>query len=133
MKYTQEKSFKLPEYTDIIDIFDINENFEKIDVNLATVETDINNAVEKIFNHYLGLQNATTEFLADGSIVVTNTEATITTVFGNDSSGNKLITETVRPVNSNNGSYIYEKTTTIYKETSTTNKRIVEEYSLKSA
>jgi len=47
LKYTSNKNFNLPEYTDVIDIQDINENFEAIDANLAELEAnDVGKNVE---------------------------------------------------------------------------------------
>lgn len=41
MKYTTNKNLKLPEYTDVIDIADINENFEAVDEHLGeTIASD---------------------------------------------------------------------------------------------
>lgn len=37
IKYSTNKNFKLPEYSDVIDVADFNENFELIDTELKTL------------------------------------------------------------------------------------------------
>lgn len=44
MKYTTNKNFKLPEYTDIADVADLNENFEAIDEHLGETVASENGA-----------------------------------------------------------------------------------------
>lgn len=39
MKYTTNKKFRLPEYTDVVDVEDFNENFRLIDKALTETET----------------------------------------------------------------------------------------------
>ena len=69
------------------------------------------------------LTNSDTEFMPDGSIVVTNEESTLTVTKGTDEDGNKQITERLE-----SGIDTYEKVTTFLPETSTTNKKIKERY-----
>lgn len=85
----------------------------------------INVLAQKVFNEYYGLVPQETEFMPDGSIVQKNSEATVTTTFGKDESGNKVITQTVVPTE---GTDDYIKTTTIYEAAGSSNKRIVESY-----
>lgn len=44
MKYTTNKNLKLPEYTDVADVADLNENFEAIDEHLGETVTSENGA-----------------------------------------------------------------------------------------
>lgn len=94
----------------------------------GNLQLEIDDLSKKVFNHYTGLVSSDSEFLPDGSIITTNEEATITTVFGKDENGNKQITEVIEPVNTTLDPYKYRKITTIYKATPTSNKRIVERY-----
>lgn len=75
------------------------------------------------FRRHYGLTNSDTEFMPDGSIVVTNEESTLTVTKGTDEDGNKQITERLE-----RGIDTYEKVTTFLPETSTTNKKIKERY-----
>lgn len=75
------------------------------------------------FKRHYGLINSNTEFMPDGSIVVTNDEGTLTVTKGTDESGNKQITERLE-----SGIDTYEKVTTFLPATSTANKMIREEY-----
>lgn len=75
------------------------------------------------FKRHYGLINSNTEFMPDGSIVVTNDEGTLTVTKGTDESGNKQITERLE-----SGIDTYEKVTTFMPATSTTNKMIREGY-----
>ena len=42
MKYTTNKNLKLPEYTDVADVADLNENFEAIDEHMGETVTSEN-------------------------------------------------------------------------------------------
>lgn len=75
------------------------------------------------FKRHYGLVNSSTEFMPDGSIVVTNSDGTLTVTKGEDESGNKQITEQLV-----SGVDTYQKTTTFLPKTSTENKKIREEY-----
>ncbi|MDO4292155.1 MAG: hypothetical protein Q4C65_02880 [Eubacteriales bacterium] len=75
------------------------------------------------FQRHYGLVNSSTEFMPDGSIVVTNEESTLTVTKGTDESGNKQIIEQLEK-----GIDIYEKITTFLPATDTENKTIREEY-----
>lgn len=44
MKYTTNKNLKLPEYTDVADVADLNENFEAIDEHMGETVTSENGA-----------------------------------------------------------------------------------------
>lgn len=44
MKYTTNKNLKLPEYTDVVDVADLNENFEAIDEHLGETVASENGA-----------------------------------------------------------------------------------------
>lgn len=48
MKYTNNYTFNLPEYSDVIDISDINNNFSIIDNELVALESAFNSAIENI-------------------------------------------------------------------------------------
>lgn len=75
------------------------------------------------FRRHYGLVNSETEFMPDGSIVVTNEESTLTVTKGEDADGNKQIVERLEK-----GIDTYQKTTTFLPETGSTNKRIKEVY-----
>lgn len=75
------------------------------------------------FQRHYGLVNASTEFMPDGSIVVTNEESTLTVTKGTDESGNQQIIEQLEK-----GIDTYEKVTTFLPATDTENKTIREEY-----
>ena len=92
----------------------------------GNLQNEVDEVTEDVFNRYYGLDASQTEFLSDGSIRITNSEATITVVFTSTDEGEKVITETIVPTD---GYYNYVKTTTITPATSTTNKTIVEKYS----
>ncbi len=91
----------------------------------GNLQLEIDDLSQEVFNRYYGLVASSTEFLTDGSILTTNDEATITTVFASTDVGGKIITETIVPTE---GVYNYIKTTTITPATSTTNKTITEAY-----
>lgn len=91
----------------------------------GNLQLQINALVQSQFERYYGLEAQETEFMPDGSIVQKNSEATVTTTFGKDESGNKVITQTVVPTE---GTDDYIKTTTIYEAAGSSNKRIVESY-----
>lgn len=93
----------------------------------GNLQLQINALSEKVFERYYGLAVQNTEFMPDGSIVTTNAEATITTVFGKDENGNKVITETIAPTDEQK---IYKKVTTITTATETENKKISEVYTV---
>lgn len=75
------------------------------------------------FKRHYGLVNQDTEFMQDGSIVVTNEEGTLTVTKGTDEDGNKQITEQLE-----SGIDTYQKVTTFLPATSTENKKIKERY-----
>lgn len=93
----------------------------------GNLQLQINALSEEVFERYYGLAVQNTEFMPDGSIVTTNAEATITTVFGKDENGNKVITETIAPTDEQK---IYKKVTTITTATETENKKISEVYTV---
>ena len=93
----------------------------------GNLQLQINALSEEVFERYYGLAVQNTEFMPDGSIVTTNVEATITTVFGKDESGNRVITETIAPIDEQK---IYKKVTTITAATETENKKISEVYTV---
>ena len=93
----------------------------------GNLQLQINALSEEVFERYYGLAVQNTEFMPDGSIVTTNAEATITTVFGKDESGNRVITETIAPIDEQK---IYKKVTTITAATETENKKISEVYTV---
>lgn len=93
------------------------------------IEAEQERAIKDAFMRYYGLATQETEFREDGSIVAINSEATVTTVFGINDSGQKTITETVVPtVEPTEEQLVYKKVTTIIPETETTNKKISEVY-----
>jgi hypothetical protein len=75
------------------------------------------------FKRHYGLVNQDTEFMPDGSIVVTNEEGTLTVTQGTDGDGNKQITELLE-----SGIDTYQKVTTFLPATGSTNKKIKERY-----
>lgn len=75
------------------------------------------------FKRHYGLVNQDTEFMPDGSIVVTNEEGTLTVTQGIDEDGNKQITERME-----SGIDTYQKVTTFLPAQSNTNKKIKERY-----
>ena len=99
------------------------------DILDATAAGKLQNEIEQqaadVFNRYYGLVTQSTEFKSDGSIVTTNTEATITTTFSTDAeSGQKTVIEKI----TTKSGKTYTKTTTITPATETANKIIREEY-----
>lgn len=90
------------------------------------LQLEIEEQAADVFRRYYDMQNASTEFKADGTIVTTNNEGTLTTTKGTDEDGNTTITE-VLVETATNGS-TYTKVTTIIPATDTTNKTIREEY-----
>ena len=95
------------------------------------IEAEKERAAKDAFMRYYGLSEQSTEFMADGSIVTKNSEATITTVKETDEAGQKTITETIEPeeTEETGKKRIYKKITTIIPATETTNKKISEVYS----
>lgn len=75
------------------------------------------------FKRHYGLVNQDTEFMQDGSIVVTNEEGTLTVTKGTDEDGNKQITEQLE-----SGIDTYQKVTTFLPAQGNTNKKIKERY-----
>lgn len=75
------------------------------------------------FKRHYGLVNQDTEFMPDGSIVVTNEEGTLTVTQGKDEDGNKQITERLE-----SGIDTYKKVTTFLPAQGNTNKKIKERY-----
>lgn len=75
------------------------------------------------FKRHYGLVNQDTEFMPDGSIVVTNEEGTLTVTQGKDEDGNKQITERLE-----SGIDTYQKVTTFLPAQGNTNKKIKERY-----
>ena len=90
------------------------------------LQLEIEEQAADVFRRYYDMQNASTEFKADGTIVTTNNEGTLTATKGTDEDGNTTITE-VLVETATNGS-TYTKVTTIIPATDTTNKTIREEY-----
>lgn len=90
------------------------------------LQNEIEAEAEAAFKRHYGLVQQTTEFKADGSIVVTNDEGILTVTKGTDEDGNKMITETLETT----GIETYVKTTRFIPATSTTNKIIREGYSV---
>ena len=104
--------------------------FQKIKDQLSedaagALQNQINDLNQQTFERYYGILNQETEFMPDGSIVQTNSEATCTTTKEYDENGNKVIVQRIVPVE---GSIVYIKVTTFYPKTETSNKRIVEVY-----
>lgn len=91
------------------------------------IETNRQAAAEDAFLRFYNMQNQTSEWQQDGSIIVTSGEARLTVVKGTDLSGHKTITETLKPLSDTEGHYV--KITTFYPATGSTNKRITEAYS----
>lgn len=75
------------------------------------------------FKRHYGLVNQDTEFMPDGSIVVTNEEGTLTVTQGKDEEGNKQITERLE-----SGIDTYQKVTTFLPAQENANKKIKERY-----
>lgn len=89
----------------------------------GNLQNEIEAAALAAFQRHYGLTNSDTEFMPDGSIVVTNEEGTLTVTKGTDGDGNKQITERLE-----SGIDTYEKTTTFLPTTGRTNKKIKERY-----
>jgi hypothetical protein len=125
---TKESSFKeweTAQKASVIEWFDSLKDI--IDENVAGhLQNEIEAAAKDTFNRYYGLVAQETEYMPDGSIVTTNSEAVITTVFGKNEDGYKTITETIKPT-AEQGTYV--KVTTIIPATDTENKKISEAYS----
>jgi len=100
------------------------------DILDATTAGHLQNEIEQqaadVFKRYYGMVAAETEFMADGSIVTSNSEGTLTVTKGTNESGQKIITEVLVPTAA--GSSTYTKVTTVIPATATTNKIIREEY-----
>lgn len=94
-----------------------------LQVEIEKVKAELS---EDAFKRFYGLVNQVSEWMPDGSIVVTNAEATLTVAKGINEYGYKVIAETIKPVSAD---LTYTKTTTFYPKTSSTNKKIVEAYS----
>jgi hypothetical protein len=94
-----------------------------LQVEIEKAKADLS---EDVFKRFYGLINQESEWMPDGSIVVTNAEATLTIVKGTNEDGYKVIKETLSPADTE---IKYTKTTTFYPKTTSTNKRIVEAYS----
>lgn len=90
------------------------------------LQLEIEEQAADVFRRYYGMQNASTEFKADGAIVTTNSEGTLTVTKGTDEDGNTTITEVLVEAATNGSTYT--KVTTIIPATDTTNKTIREEY-----
>lgn len=90
------------------------------------LQLEIEEQAADVFRRYYGMQNASTEFKADGTIVTTNNEGTLTVTKGTDEDGNTTITEVLVEAATNGSTYT--KVTTIIPATETTNKTIREEY-----
>jgi hypothetical protein len=121
MYYTENLGLQVPEQDDAYNIDYVEHNAKILDKSINNINIDSQNE----FNRYYGLIASDTEFLEDGSIKTTNSEATILTVFGTNDEGQKTITETITLLD---GSSTYTKTTTIIPATDSTNKMIREEY-----
>lgn len=92
------------------------------------IEAEQERAAKDAFMRYYGLAAQETEFMADGSIVIKNAEATVTTTFANTAAGGKIITERIVPNREDAAAYV--KTTTITPQTETENKKISEVYNI---
>lgn len=90
------------------------------------LQLEIEEQAADVFRRYYGMQNASTEFKADGTIVITCAECTLTVTKGTDEDGNTTITEVLVEAATNGSTYT--KVTTIIPATETTNKTIREEY-----
>lgn len=88
------------------------------------IEEEIARATKAELERFYGMQNATTEFLPNGNIEITNNDGTLL-VAKSKLDGVTTITETL----TRTGGLSYEKVTTITPATDTTNKIIREEYS----
>lgn len=93
--------------------------------NNGTLQEQINSNAEVEFKKYYGLIATTTEFLSNGSIKTTNSEATVTTTFTTKDNV-KTITEKIAVTATGK---TYTKTTTITPASGSTNKKIMEVYS----
>lgn len=90
------------------------------------LQLEIEEQAADVFRRYYGMQNASTEFKADGTIVTTNNEGALTVTKGTDEDGNATITEVLVEAATNGSTYT--KVTTIIPATETANKTIREEY-----
>lgn len=90
------------------------------------LQLEIEEQAADVFRRYYGMQKASTEFKADGTIVITCAECTLTVTKGRDEDGNTTITEVLVEAATNGSTYT--KVTTIIPATGTTNKTIREEY-----
>lgn len=84
---------------------------------------EIEKTADEAFKRYYGMRQQETEFMPDGSIVITNDEGVLTVTKGTDAEGNKTITETLQTATDT-----YVKTTTFLQKTEAGNKKIREEY-----
>lgn len=84
---------------------------------------EIEKTADEAFKRHYGMRQQETEFLPDGSIVVTNAEGVLTVTKGTDAEGNKTITETLETATDT-----HVKTTTFLPATEAENKKIREEY-----
>lgn len=114
--WRQKEQAEFIEWTDYIkDILD--------ETAAGNLLNEIEKTADEAFKRHYGMRQQETEFLPDGSIVVTNDEGVLTVTKGTDAEGNKTITETLETVTDT-----YVKTTTFLPETETENKKIREEY-----
>lgn len=90
--------------------------------NIQQALTALEKEAQAAFERHYGMINTETEFLPNGNIVSTNSDGTLTTVFGT-SEGNKTITETLTTSDAT-----YVKVTTIIPAGTGTNKTIREVY-----
>lgn len=78
---------------------------EVLDENVAgNLQNEIEELQDEAFRLKYGLTDKTVEFLEDGSVRTTDTDAVIETEFGFDQAGNEIATTTVTP---NEGQYKY--------------------------
>lgn len=114
--WRQKEQAEFVEWTDYIkDILD--------ETAAGKLQNEIEKTADEAFKRHYGMVQQETEFLPDGSIVVTNDEGVLTVTKGTDAEGNKTITETLEVATDT-----YVKTTTFLSKTATENKKIREEY-----
>lgn len=114
--WRQKEQAEFVEWTDYIkDILD--------ETAAGKLQNEIEKTADEAFKRHYGMVQQETEFLPDGSIVVTNDEGVLTVTKGTDAEGNKTITETLEAATDT-----YVKTTTFLSKAATENKKIREEY-----
>lgn len=114
--WRQKEQAEFVEWTDYIkDILD--------KTAAGKLQNEIEKTADEAFKRHYGMVQQETEFLPDGSIVVTNDEGVLTVTKGTDAEGNKTITETLEAATDT-----YVKTTTFLSKAATENKKIREEY-----